>query len=163
MTVFDYAVLTILLLSMALGAWRGVVSEIIALAAWILAFFVARWMGDGFARMLPAGIPDPVIRVIIAWFIIFVAVLLATALVRLLIRHLLKKLGLAPSDRMLGVLFGMGRGMIIVLVLVALGGVLSLTKESWWREAFFSAPLETAVLACKPWLPPEVAEWIRFR
>jgi len=163
MTQFDYVVLGILLASMALGAWRGVIGEIVALAAWVLAFFAAKWWGDEFARQLLSGIADPVVRMVVAWMLIFVIVLLLMALARLAIRGLLKALGLSLSDRALGVLFGTVRGVLIVLALVALGGMLSLTKERWWSEAYFSAPLETAVLACKPWLPPEVAKRIRFR
>lgn len=164
MTSFDYVVLGILLASMALGAWRGVIGEIIALAAWVLAFFAAKWWGDEFARQLLAGvIGDPVVRLVAAWVLLFVIVLLLMALLRLAIRGLLKALGLSVSDRALGVLFGAVRGGVIVLVLVALGGMLSMTKEGWWSEAYFSAPLETAVLACKPWLPPDVAKRIRFR
>ncbi len=163
MTPFDYVVLGILLASMALGAWRGVVGEIIALAAWMLAFFAAKWWGEEFARQLLTGIADPVVRTVVAWVLVFVIVLLLMALVRLAVRGLLKALGLSLSDRALGVLFGTARGMLIVLALVALGGMLSLAKEGWWSEAYFSAPLETAVLACKPWLPPDVAKRIRFR
>lgn len=163
MTPFDYVVLGILLASMALGAWRGVIGEIIAVAAWVLAFFAAKWWGDEFALQLLTGIADPVVRLVVAWVLVFVIVLLLMALVRLAIRGLLKALGLSLSDRALGVLFGAVRGALIVLALVALGGMLSLTKEKWWGEAYFSAPLETAVLACKPWLPPEVAKRIRFR
>ncbi len=163
MTVFDYTVLIILFVSMVLGAWRGVVSEIIALVAWVLAFFAARWIGSDFARLLPADITDPAIRLVIAWVLIFVAVLLLMAFVRVVIRGLLKKLGLSMSDRMLGVFFGTARGVAIVLVMVALGGAMSMARERWWSEAYFSAPLETAVLACKPWLPPDVAKQIRFR
>ena len=62
MTPFDYAVLVILLASMALGAWRGVIGEIIAVAAWVLAFFAARWWGETFALELLSGIGDPVVR-----------------------------------------------------------------------------------------------------
>ena len=109
------------------------------------------------------GIADPVVRIVVAWVLVFVIVLLLMALVRLAVRGLLKALGLSLSDRALGVLFGTARGMLIVLALVALGGMLSLAKEGWWSEAYFSAPLETAVLACKPWLPPDVAKRIRFR
>ena len=163
MTPFDYAVLVILLASMALGAWRGVIGEIIAVAAWVLAFFTARWWGETLALELLSGIGDPVVRLVVAWVLIFVIVLLLMALVRLAIRGLLKALGLSLSDRALGVLFGAVRGGVIVLALVALGGMLSLAKEGWWSEAYFSAPLETAVLACKPWLPPDVAKRIRFR
>ena len=163
MTLFDYAVLVILLASMLLGAWRGVVGEIIALAAWVLAFFAAKWWADEFARQLLTAITDPALRIVAAWVLVFVIVLLLMALVRLAMRGLLKALGLSLSDRALGVLFGTARGVLIILALVGLGGMLSLAKEKWWSEAYFSAPLETAVLACKPWLPPEVSKRIRFR
>jgi membrane protein required for colicin V production len=163
MTSFDYAVLTIFLTSMLLGAWRGVLGEIIAVAAWVLAFFAAGWWGEEFARQLLTGIGDPVLRRVVAWVLIVVFVLLLMSMVRLAVRGLLKAIGLAPSDRALGVLFGAARGGLIVLVLVALGGMLSLSGEKWWRDAYLSAPLETAVIACKPWLPPEVANRIRFR
>jgi membrane protein required for colicin V production len=163
MTWFDYAVLAILAASMALGGWRGVLSEIIAIAAWVLAFFAAKWWGEAFARQLLTGIGDPVIRLVVAWILIMVIVLLLMALLRVAVRGLLRTLGIAPSDRALGVLFGAARGVLIVLTLVALGGMLSLSRESWWRGAFLSAPLEVAVLSCKPWLPPEVARRIQFR
>ena len=163
MTPFDYAVLVILLASMALGAWRGVIGEIIAVAAWVLAFFTARWWGETLALELLSGIGDPVVRLVAAWVLIFVIILLLMALVRLAIRGLLKALGLSLSDRALGVMFGAARGGLIVLALVALGGMTSLSKEPWWSDAYLSAPLETAVLACKPWLPDDVAKRIRFK
>ncbi|MDR3220494.1 MAG: CvpA family protein [Candidatus Accumulibacter sp.] len=163
MTPFDYTVLIILLASMALGAWRGVLGEIIAIAAWVLAVFAAKWWGDEFARQLLTGIAEPLMRQVVAWVLIIVIVLLLMAMVRLAVRGLLKALGLSVSDRVLGVLFGAARGGLIVLVLVTIGGMLSLSKEKWWSGAYLSAPLETAVLACRPWLPPEVAKRIRFR
>jgi len=66
------------------------------------------------------------------------------------------------DHRLLGVIFGVARGLAIVLVLVALGGMTSLPREKWWSEAYLSPPLQTAVLASKPWLPAEVAKRIRF-
>ncbi|MDR2787260.1 MAG: CvpA family protein [Candidatus Accumulibacter sp.] len=163
MTSFDYAVVVIFLASMMLGAWRGVLGEIIAVAAWVLAFCAARWWGETFARQLLTEIGDPVLRLVVAWVLIMVFVLLLMGMVRLAVRGLLRALGLSPSDRALGVLFGAARGGLIVLALVALGGMLSLSGERWWRGAYLSAPLEAAVLSCRPWLPPEVANRIRFR
>ncbi|GHU05999.1 bacteriocin production protein [Betaproteobacteria bacterium] len=164
MTSFDCAVLIILLASMTLGAWRGVLGEILAVGAWVMAFFAAKWWGDEFAVQLLSGIiGDPVIRIIVAWVLIVVIVLLLVSLVRLAVRGLLKALGLSLSDRALGVLFGALRGGLIILGLVVLGGMLSLHKEQWWRGAYLSAPLETAVLMCKPWLPPDVAKRIEFK
>ncbi len=164
MTGFDYVVITIVLASVLLGVWRGVVGEIIALAAWVLAFFAAKWWGAEVAQLFFTGlIADPALRIVAAWVTVFVAVLILMALVRLAVRGLLKALGLSLSDRLLGIIFGLARGLIIVFVLVAVGGMTSVPKEKWWREAYFSAPLETAVLAGMPWLPPEVSKRIRFR
>lgn len=162
MTAFDYVVIAIVVLSAALGVWRGVIGEIIALCAWVLAFFAARWWGDEVARLVFSSIGDPVVRIVAAWVAVFIVVLLAMALLRLAVRGLLKALGLSPTDRLLGVIFGLARGVLIVLVLVAVGGMTSVVKEAWWRGAYFSPPLETAVLASKPWLPAEVAKRIRF-
>ena len=164
MTAFDYVVVAIVSASVLLGVWRGVVGEVIALVAWVLAFFAAKWWGDEVAQRVLAGIiADPALRIVAAWVAVFVVVLLLMALLRLAVRGLLKALGLSPTDRLLGVIFGLARGLLIVLVLVAVGGMLSMAKERWWSDAYFSAPLETAVLAGKPWLPPEVAKRIRFR
>jgi len=163
MTGFDYAVMTIVGASVAIGLWRGVVGEIIALAAWVLAFFAAKMFGAEVAHLFAGAIADPGLRLVAAWVAIFVVVLVLMALLRLAIRGLLKALGLTLSDRLLGIIFGALRGLAIVLALVAVGGMTSVPKEKWWAEAYFAPPLETAVLAGKPWLPPEVSKRIRFK
>ena len=163
MTYFDYVIITIMLASMLLGVWRGVVGEIIALTAWILAFLAARWFGAEVAQAFFTGIVDPVLRLVAAWVTIFVVVLILMALLRLAVRGLLKALGLSLSDRLLGIIFGVVRGLASVLALVIVGGMTSLPKEKWWAGAYFSAPLETAVLACRPWLPPDISKRIRFQ
>ena len=161
MTVFDYSVALIVVASLVLGLWRGVVGEIIALVAWIAAFLAAKAWGTGLAPLFSA-IADPALRVVAGWVAVFVVVLIAMALLRLAVRGLLKALGMTITDRLLGVIFGVARGVLIVLVLVAAGGMTSLPKEKWWSDAYFSAPLETAVLASRPWLPADVAKRIRF-
>ncbi|MBK7955170.1 MAG: CvpA family protein [Candidatus Accumulibacter sp.] len=161
MTVFDYLVLLIVATSLLLGMWRGVVGEIIALAAWVLALFAAKWWGTGLSQWF-VGIADPTLRTVAGWTVVFVAVLVAMALLRLALRGLIKALGMSLSDRLLGIIFGVARGLVIVLILVALGGMTALPREKWWSEAYFAAPLETAVLASKPWLPSDVAKRIRF-
>ena len=163
MTYFDYVVITLVVASALLGVWRGAVGEIIALVAWVLAFFAAKWWGAEVAAYFFTGIVDPGIRLAAAWVSVFIAVLILMALVRLAVREMLKALGLSLSDSLLGLIFGTARGLLIVLALVAIGGMTSLPKEKWWSEAYFAAPLETAVLAGKPWLPADVSKRIRFR
>ena len=163
MTVFDYIVIAVVAASVLLGIWHGVVGEIIALVAWVLAFFAARWWGDEVANSVLNAIRDPALRLVAAWVLIFIVVLMLMALLRLAIRGLLKALGLSPTDRLLGMIFGVARGLVIVLALVVVGSMTMAAQQKWWVEAYFSAPLETAVMAGKPWLPEEIAKRIRFR
>jgi membrane protein required for colicin V production len=82
-------------------------------------------------------------------------------LFRMLVKRMVKALGLSVSDRILGMLFGLVRGVLVCMVLVGLGGMTSAPTQAGgvrrcWR------PLETAVLATKPWLPDDLAKRIRF-
>ncbi|MQY50467.1 CvpA family protein [Rhodocyclus tenuis] len=163
MTVFDYVVIGITVASAVLGLWRGVVGEVIALAAWVLGFFAAQAWGADIAALAFTSIADPALRLVAGWAAVFVGTLLLLALGRLAVQGLLKALGLSLADRLLGLLFGAARGLVVIAALVAVGGMTSLPKERWWSEAVLSPPLETAVLAARPWLPQEAAKRIRFR
>lgn len=163
MTYFDYFVIAVMAISLLLGLWRGMIGEIIALTAWVLGFIAAREWGGELAGAFLTRIADPSARLLIAWMLIFIAVLALMALLRLLLRGLLKALGLTITDRLLGLFFGLMRGALILLILVAAGGMTPLPQEPWWRGAQFAPPLETAVLMGRPWLPPEVAKRIQFR
>lgn len=162
MAVFDYVVIGIVTLSLVLGLWRGVVSELIALAAWVLAFMAALEFGGQAGSALFAGIADPAIRALAGCAAVFIAVLVAMSLVRLAVRSMVKALGLSLSDRLLGMFFGLARGLLVVLVLVAAGGLTSAPQQAWWKQAVLAQPLETAVLVAKPWLPDDLAKRIRF-
>lgn len=163
MTAFDYAVLGVMAISLLLGIARGVISEILALAAWLAAFIAARLWAAPAGELMLAELPDPLWRQLAGFVVVLVAVLLLFALLRWLATLLLKASGLRPLDRVLGALFGVARGVLVVLVLVLLAGLTPLPQQQWWRQALSAPPLETAVLAVMPWLPPELAKRIRYR
>ena len=163
MTVFDYAVLAMVAASVLVGLWRGVASEMLALAAWVVAFFVARHFGQAAGTLFAAWIADAAMRTAAGMAAVFVGVLVVFALGRLVVSLLLRAVGLGLLDRLLGGAFGIVRGVFMVLLAVLVGGMTPLPKESWWREAMLAPPLETAVIAVKPWLPVEVAKRIRYR
>jgi membrane protein required for colicin V production len=162
MAVFDYAVIGIVALSLVLGLWRGVVSELIALAAWVLAFMAALEFGTRSGQFLFAGIADPAIRALAGCALVFVGVLVVMSLLRLAVHSMVKALGLSLSDRLLGMFFGLARGVLVVMALVAAGGLTSAPQQPWWKQATLAQPLETAVLVAKPWLPEDLAKRIRF-
>lgn len=162
MTIFDYVVLGIIGLSLLFGLWRGVVGELIALAAWALAIFAAVEFGGALGQSAFTGLNDPAVRTLAGCVVIFAGVLVAMALVRMMVSRMVKALGLSVSDRILGMFFGLARGALVCMVLVGLGGLTSAPQQAWWREATLSGPLETAVLATKGWLPDDLAKRIRF-
>jgi len=162
MAVFDYVVIGIVALSLMLGMWRGVVTELIALAAWVLAFLTALEFGDMTGDLLFFKIADPAVRLLAGCVLLFVVVLVVMALLRIAVNNMVKALGLTLSDRLLGMFFGLARGVVVVIALVAAGGLTSAPQQPWWKQATLAPPLETAVLAAKPWLPDDLAKRIRF-
>jgi len=162
MTIFDYVVIGIVGLSLLFGLWRGVVGEILALVAWGVGLFAAMEFGARVGQMVFTGIADPSMRMLAGCVLVFVGVLLAMALVRMAVRSMVKALGLSVSDRLLGMVFGLVRGMLVTMVLVGLGGMTAAPKQAWWKEATLAQPLEIAVMAVKPWLPDDLAKRIRF-
>ncbi len=163
MTVFDYAVLAAIAASLLLGMWRGVVSEVLALLAWVAAFFAARALAPTLSPLFVRFTHEAAMQYVAAFAAVFVAVLVLFAIGRMVMASLLRAAGLGWADRLLGMVFGIGRGLLIVLAAVLLGGMTPLPREDWWRDAMLAPPLETAVVAGKPWLPKAVAQRIRFR
>lgn len=163
MTVFDYAVLAVVAISAMLGFWRGVVSEVLALVAWVAAFVAARSWAGAVGEGLGGLVAEPLLRYAAAFVIVLVGMLVVFAVGRLLLSALLRAAGLGLADRVLGAGFGVARGALIVLAGVLLAGMTALPKSQWWRNAWLAPPLETAVIAAKPWLPEQLGGRIRYR
>ena len=162
MTAFDYVVLLTIGLSILLSVMRGMVREVLALLSWVVAFWLANMYTVQFAPMLPQSIPSESFRFLAAFVILFLVALLVMSLLTIGISELVKTVGLSIIDRGLGAVFGLARGVLIVLVLVLLGGLTSLPRQSVWQNAMFSAPLEAFASTVKPWLPDDLSKRIRY-
>lgn len=166
MTAFDYVVLAVMAVSLVAGMWRGLVSEVLALVAWVAAFLAASQVAPAFAPELARWtdmLRDPGLAGVVAFVAVFVVVIFAFALLRTVMRGLLRVAGMGAADRALGGLFGLARGALVVLFAVGLGGLTAFPQQDWWRRALLAGPLETTVVAMKPWLPQSVAGRIRYR
>ena len=118
MTLFDYSVLFILITSVIISTMRGLIREILSLAAWVIAFLVANAFGVALAQYIPwAGHS---VRLVIAFIALFLGVHLLMWIVALAIDGMLKATGLKLVDMGLGSLFGLARGCVIVLALSGL-------------------------------------------
>jgi membrane protein required for colicin V production len=162
MTIFDYAVLAILVLSILLSVVRGVVRELLSLAGWVIAFMVASSFAAAFSPMLPSAIIGDQFRGVLAFASIFLSALLAMGLLTMLISALVKTAGLGFADRFMGSLFGFARGMLVVLLAVLAAGFTTVPQEPFWKKAMLSAPLETVAMMIIPWLPQDVTRHINY-
>ena len=131
MTTFDYVVIGIVTVSLLLGLWRGVVGELVALAAWGIGIFAGLEHGAAAGQAIYAGVSDPTMRLLAGCVTVFVGVLLAMSLIGMVVRSMVKALGLTLSDRLLGAVFGFARGMLMIIVLVGLGGM---TSAPTWTD-----------------------------
>src|SRR5688572_26264881 len=162
MTPLDYAVLAVVGLSVVISVWRGAVREVLALAAWILAFFAGQAYAGAVAAYLPASLESEPLRLLTGFAVVFLLVLLLTSLVAVAISTVLRSAGLGPVDRGLGAIFGLARGMLVVIILVLLCGLTAFPRTPAWRDAMLSAPLEAAASSVVPLLPYELARRISF-
>ncbi|MDN4052842.1 MULTISPECIES: CvpA family protein [unclassified Massilia] len=162
MTIFDYIVLFILVSSVVISTMRGLVKEILSLVGWIAAFVVANAFGAKLAPMLPSVVPGEALRLIVAFIALFLGVRVLMGLLSLAIGALIEASGLSLADRGLGGLFGLGRGIVIVLAGVILCGMTSIPQQDFWKNALLSPMAETGARTVKPFLPAAFAQHVQY-
>jgi membrane protein required for colicin V production len=162
MTLLDYAVLTLTGFSVLLGAFRGLVREVISLAGWAVAFVVAGAYGGDVAPLLARQIPDESWRALAAVVVVFFATLIVMSVIAMLTSRLIKSAGLGVEDRLLGGFFGLARGLLVVVALVLLAGFTPLPRQTVWKDAMLAAPLEKLAVMVKQWLPQDWAKYISY-
>lgn len=162
MTIFDYLVLFVLICSVVISTMRGLVKEILSLLSWIVSFLVANAYGESLANLLPETIPGNSTRLIVAFVALFIGVRLLMKLLTMALDALIKASGLTLADRGLGGLFGLARGMVIVLAAVLLCGMTAIPQQAFWKNALLSPLAETGAHTVKPFLPGDVARHVHF-
>jgi membrane protein required for colicin V production len=161
-TLFDYLVLFVLAASVVISTMRGLIKEILSLASWVVAFVVANAYGATLAPMLPEMIPGEAVRLMVAFVALFIGVRILMGLLTLAIDAIVKASGLSLADRGLGGLFGLGRGLVIVLFAVILCGMTSIPQQDFWKNALLSPLAESGARTVKPFLPAALAQHVKF-
>ena len=162
MTIFDYLVIFILIASIIISTMRGLVKEILSLVSWVVAFVVANMFGAQLAPLLPEVIPGEVMRLIVAFLALFIGVRILMGLLMMAVDALIKAGGLSLADRGLGGLFGLARGIVIVLAAVIVAGMTALPKQDFWTQALLSPMAESGVRTVKPFLPASMSQHVNF-
>lgn len=153
----DYGILIIVVLSALISVMRGFVREALSLAAWVAAFWVAFSFHQHMATLFTEHIEAPSIRLISAFALLFVVTLVLCAIINNLVAKLVEKSGLSGTDRMLGVLFGVARGAVVVAILVLMAGLTPLPADPWWKDSIFIVHFQSMAIWLREFLPPDIA------
>lgn len=138
----DWSILAVIGLSSLFSLKRGFVKEALSLVTWVAAFIIARTFNPNLQTLLVDLVDTAVLRAIAAFAILFIGTLIVGAVINNLIGLLVKMTGLSATDRLLGVIFGVARGVIIVLVTIALLRVTPIAEDTWWKQSVMITKLQ---------------------
>lgn len=131
----DVLWLTVLALSVVLGLLRGVVQEIMSVLGWLVAWLAAQAWSAPVAHQIP-GLPQgSSLQKALGFMMTFVVVLLCWRMLGWLLQKIVQATPLAPIDRLLGGVFGLVRGVLIVMVMVALVDYSPLARQPFWQAS----------------------------
>jgi membrane protein required for colicin V production len=156
----DWVFVAVLVLSLVLGALRGLVYEVLSVISWIAAFILAQWLAPQAAALLPLGHAAEPLRYAAGFVVVFIAVVFAGGLVAWLIGKLVQAVGLRPIDRVLGGLFGLVRGAVLLLAFAIVVNLSPLKRASWWTQAKGAAISMATLKKLKPVLPERFVQYL---
>lgn len=133
----DWAILGILVASALISLIRGFIKEALSLAFWAVAFVVALTFHQQMLALLEPAIAKLYVRELVAYVTLFAGTLIIGAIITYLLSEFVKKTGLDGTDRLLGMIFGVARGVIIVVALLIVAPKLltEVDQDPWWRES----------------------------
>jgi membrane protein required for colicin V production len=170
-TAFDWVVVAIVVLSMLLGALRGMVREVLSLLNLLLAFFLANRFGPEagaqVAQSLATSMPwvanlAPAMHTLIGCAAVFALAMLVGTIVVALLGRIVAAAGLGAVDRLLGAGFGVLRGLCLIMVVATGAGLTPVPTWPFWRNAVLSPHVEQGMRWVKPYLPEAMARWVRY-
>lgn len=160
MTTLDWILAGVLGFSLLLGAWRGLVYEVLSVLGWAASFYAAQWFAPQVARLLPLqSVSDPV-RYAAAFVLVFVAAVFVAGLLAALLKSLVDAIGLRPVDRTLGAAFGVLRGVIMLLAATVVIDMTALKSSAWWQQSTGAQTLTATLTSLRPLLPEQFAKYL---
>lgn len=158
----DYAIIGIIVISAFISLFRGFAKEALSLAVWIVAIWIALTFSSHLSSLMANMISIPSVRISVAFSILFVSVIILGSIINYFVSKLVTKSGLTGTDRMLGVVFGVARGGVIVVILVLLAGLTAVPRDSWWKQSVLLPHAQKPALFVRGLLPDSISKNIVF-
>ena len=134
-SVVDWVILAVIVFSTLISIKRGFVKEALSLVTLIVAMVISRVFGPQVATLLVDHIEVASLRNVTAYIGLFFATLVIGGLINSLVVQIVRLAGLSGFDRLLGMIFGFARGVLVIVVVVAILARVGTTKDIWWQES----------------------------
>jgi membrane protein required for colicin V production len=135
MTGADVSIVLVLLASTIVGLLRGFIREAASLVCWIVGIWAAWKFGPLVEPHLGGLLAEPKVAPWIGRLAVLVLVLLVGWILGLLLSYFTSSVGMGPIDRVIGLLFGVVRGAVLVGLMIIGGELLHLNHEPWWGRS----------------------------
>jgi membrane protein required for colicin V production len=159
MQLADIVILVAVALPALVGVIYGFLNIAFSIFAWALALGISAKFAPFFSPMLSSYVETPILRVILAFAGLFIVSLIILTGLGFLIVKLLGRTGLTATDRILGLFFGTGLGIVIVAIAVFLAGFTALPAEGWWQSSRLLGPFEKISILGGRYLPESMAKY----
>jgi membrane protein required for colicin V production len=157
----DWVFLAVVALSVVVGLVRGLLYEVMSLLGWVVAYIAAHALGATLAPSLPIGAPGSGLNAAAAFAAVFIGTLILWSLLSWLIKRLVQASPLNALDRALGAVFGLLRGVLVLLVVATAVSLTPWAASRPWQDSRAAAGLGVMLSGLKPLLPDEVARHLR--
>lgn len=154
----DWILLAVLALSVVIGLWRGLVFEVLSLLGWVAAYLAAQWLAPAMSEHLPVGAPGGPVNHAAGFAVTFVLALIVWGLAARLVKLLISASPLSVVDRMLGAVFGLLRGLVLLLAVATLVAMTPAARSPAWSESRGAAWLSAMLQGLRPVLPDAIAQ-----
>ena len=131
----DIVILAVMGISLVFGLFRGLLRELLSLVSWVLAFWIAYRYSANVAEIIDRALQNPTLSQAVSAVLVFVIALVALMVLTSLIAKVFKATGLAGIDRILGGLFGLGRGVVILLAALILASHTGAVEQDWYNAS----------------------------
>ncbi len=162
MSGFDIAIIVLILLPAVVGVFYGFLNIVFSLLSWAIALGLSIKLMPYFSPLLAAYVETELIRTGLAFVGLFIISLMLLSVISYFIVKLLGRTGLTAADRVLGLFFGMGLGVVIISVIIFLAGFTLLPAENWWQQSKLVDPFERIGIWCSKFLPESISEYHSF-
>lgn len=151
----DYTIIGVLLVSLLVGVIRGFVAEVISLTTWVVAFLVSYYFAGPLAQYLTFA-DSLTVRYGLAFAAIFILILVIGITINVLVRGMFRRIGVPVTDRLLGLAFGIARGIFIVAIVLLFIRTSPLQNEPKVKQSQLIPPFKGVVDWLQNVLPEKI-------